>query len=170
MEIEIRPFGEIEGVLLHNLSHRLNQILSCNIHINKPLPIPKQAYDNVRKQYLADRFIEFLAGLKSDIAYILGITDVDLFTPGLNFVFGEASFSYGVAIISTFLLSNCDKPSDHILLLDRVTKEAVHEIGHLLGLSHCSNSLCVMHFSNSLMDTDFKQYFFCNNCQPRLIV
>lgn len=170
MEIEIQPIGEIDASFLSNLSHRLNQILGYDIHINKPISIPEQAYDKPRKQYLADLLIEFLASFKKDMTYMLGITNVNLFTYGLNFVFGEASFSYGVAVISTFLLSNSDKHMDNSLFLDRVTKESVHEIGHLMGLKHCPDSLCVMHFSNSLMDTDFKRYFFCNNCQPKLIV
>jgi len=37
--------------------------------------------------------------------------------------------------------------------MQRVIKEAVHELGHAFGLTHCENSKCVMHFSNSLQDT-----------------
>jgi len=32
------------------------------------------------------------------------------------------------------------------LLKDRAIKEAMHELGHVFGLEHCSNPRCVMHF------------------------
>jgi len=43
-------------------------------------------------------------------------------------------------------------------------KEAVHEVGHTLGLAHCTNSSCVMFFSNSILDTDRKKSAFCEKC------
>jgi archaemetzincin len=50
------------------------------------------------------------------------------------------------------------------LFYARAVKEAVHELAHTLGLRHCSRSSCVMHFSNSISDTDVKQRLFCNTC------
>jgi archaemetzincin len=57
---------------------------------------------------------------------------------------------------------------DSNLLGNRVVKEAVHEIGHMLGLKHCSQALCVMHFSERLPDTDRKQESFCSECDKKL--
>jgi archaemetzincin len=53
---------------------------------------------------------------------------------------------------------------------DRAVKEIVHELGHTFGLGHCPNSKCVMHFSNSLADTDLKEAYFCNMCRPKIIL
>jgi archaemetzincin len=50
------------------------------------------------------------------------------------------------------------------LVEQRAIKEAVHELGHVFGLTHCEKSRCVMHFSSSLRDTDFKHYIFCERC------
>ena len=50
-------------------------------------------------------------------------------------------------------------------LLERTLKEAVHEIGHLLGLDHHRDDPeCVMFFSKRLEDTDRKGATFCRTC------
>ena len=59
-------------------------------------------------------------------------------------------------------------PDDAALFQHRVLKEAIHELGHTLGLSHCGNRRCVMHFSNSLSDTDIKGQDLCLNCRSLL--
>jgi archaemetzincin len=37
-------------------------------------------------------------------------------------------------------------------------------LGHTLGVKHCTSSFCVMHFSNSILDTDKKQTLLCDQC------
>ncbi len=49
--------------------------------------------------------------------------------------------------------------------LERVVKEAIHELGHTYGLGHCRDARCIMYFSNSLLDTDRKGAAFCVNCR-----
>ena len=97
-----------------------------------------------------------------DIA--LGFTDSDMFVPELNFVFGLASRDGACAVVSTQRL----RGKDERLLEERLLKESVHELGHVLGLEHCDNRKCAMHFSNSLADTDIKGSEFCEKCSSRL--
>ena len=95
---------------------------------------------------------------------------MDIYASGLNFVFGEADPSSGVAVVSLWRLrqERHGLPEDKNLFRQRALKEAVHELGHIFGLSHCPDLRCVMHFSNSLADTDRKEPNFCSKCQGRL--
>ncbi len=81
---------------------------------------------------------------------------MDLTVPGLNFVFGLADPARGAAVISLARLypEFYGQPRDPRRFKERAVKEAVHELGHLLGLGHCPDPACVMSFSNSLADTD----------------
>ncbi len=89
------------------------------------------------------------------------MTDVDLYAERLNFVFGQAQIGGGTAVISLNRLSS----EDRHLFLTRALKEALHELGHATGLGHCDDERCVMHFSNTLADTDLKGPGYCQACR-----
>jgi archaemetzincin len=170
MEIELQPVGDIEPDILHRLRDRLHKTFGCPIHIKALIAIPQESFSPDRDQFLSDTFLMTLAADKKPGVYRLGITGVNLYTEELNFVFGQADSAGKVSIISLHLLrpENYGHPPDVHLLIQRAEKEAVHELGHNLGMGHCTDPSCVMHFSNSLIDTDVKNPHFCSKCQPKL--
>ncbi|MEM4717889.1 MAG: archaemetzincin family Zn-dependent metalloprotease, partial [Desulfurococcaceae archaeon] len=97
---------------------------------------------------------------------IIGIGYIDGFEHGLNFVFGEALLHNNVAVVFTKRL----KPEfygeqyNYNLYYERLVKETLHELGHLLGLEHCVNN-CVMRFSNSIVEVDEKPRYYCEKCR-----
>ena len=105
-----------------------------------------------------------LAGEHDD--HLLGIIDADLYIPILTFVFGEAQLGKRCALMSAYRLYQefYGLPTDAALLLQRCEKEAVHELGHTLGLTHCRNFECVMHYSHSVEYIDLKRSVFCPDC------
>ena len=132
-------------------------------HVEEPVQLPSAAYDAARGQFRADSLLSLLSGYRR---HVLGITHRDLFAGELNFVFGIASAA-GACLVSTARLVG---GADDALFLARLLKEAVHELGHTLGLPHCADPDCVMHFSNSLADTDRKGDAYCGACRARLHV
>ena len=168
MRIGVLAVGEVSREVPVELVKALPKIFpdtACTV-IKEPLPVPADAFVKNRNQYdssvILSRVKVFADG-NSAFHRFLGIVDVDVFASGLNYVFGEAYTPGKAALISLWRLKPGfygETASTEILVL-RALKEAVHELGHTLGLKHCSRGFCVMHFSNSVFDTDKKQSLFC---------
>jgi archaemetzincin len=171
MEIWLQPLGDVDANTLETLKSGLKVTFGCPVAINSPQSIPAEAFNRSRKQYLSDDLLELIKAGQQPDRRILGVTVANLYTEGLNFLFGQADSSSGVAVISLHALSQSyyGLPEDSGLFQERALKEAVHEIGHTFGLDHCPDGYCIMHFSNSLLDTDIKKPTFCTRCQPKLI-
>ncbi|MEM2972225.1 MAG: archaemetzincin family Zn-dependent metalloprotease [Candidatus Bathyarchaeia archaeon] len=171
MKVGILRIGQIDQYVVDRIRENLEIAFpktTCTI-IHKELPVPKETFDKTRNQYNSEAILSMVkryAEKAEALNRILGIVNIDIFVSGLNFVFGEAECPGKTALISLWRLKPefYGKPSNINLLLERSTKEAVHELGHTLGLKHCSNPFCVMYFSNSIFETDRKQSLFCNKC------
>jgi len=60
-------------------------------------------------------------------------------------------------------------PQDVDLLIDRLIKESVHEVGHTVDLTHCDDYSCAMAPSHAVEWIDLKQPTLCANCQSRAL-
>ncbi len=170
--ITLLPVGDIEGDLLPWLGRSLKKVFNTGIDRCAVMKFPRDAYNPVRDQYLAALILMWMRQCLSpgEQEKVLGITEKDLYADDLNFVFGQAEMPGQLAVISLARLH----PSfyGHVeklkIFRQRMLKEAVHELGHTWGMKHCSNPVCVMHFSLSLKDTDKKEYNFCDSCKKEL--
>ena len=156
---------------MERIEEQVKLVFHCPTAIITGLNHLANAYNAQRNQYLASKLLESLAVTgKKHNEKTIGIVEVDLYCSHLSFVFGEADFNSSTAIMSLFRLRQeyYGLPADKDLFISRACKETIHELGHTFGLQHCSNLTCVMHFSNSLADTDWKEIYFCNKCRPKL--
>ncbi len=164
-------FGDKARINIDSLQSSSSLQLSSSI---TTMP-PTYLFDKARKQWISDSLLDWLLETnKPDITTkVLAICDFDAYSDELNFVFGEAHLGGRVAAIylprlrEEFYVRKSDKNNKN-LFEQRVIKESVHELGHTFGLRHCQISKCVMHFSNSLQDTDFKDDKFCKICNKIL--
>ena len=125
-------------------------------------------YDPHRDQYFSTGLLKkMLRQLPRDTRKVLGITAVDLFIPIMKYIFGEAQVSGKGAIISLFRLrpEHYGLSPDQELYWERTAKEAIHELGHTFGLTHCRDPLCVMNSSCLIGETDCKGTELCPTCR-----
>ncbi len=167
------PLGFHDPVLLVPLdvapSQELGQLAQdlaaegITIGVAEPVELPASTYDRSRGQYRAERVLALMRELRAP--RLLGVTERDLYARGMNFVFGIADSPGRAALMSLFRLRI---GADADTARARALKEAIHELGHTAGLAHCADARCVMHFSNSLADTDAKGSELCAACRGRL--
>ena len=102
---------------------------------------------------------------------VLGVTGADLYIPILTFVFGEAQMGGPCAIVSFHRLQQqfYGLPPDPNVLMDRLVKEAVHEVGHTFDLTHCEDYSCAMAASHAVEWIDLKEPTLCSSCQARAL-
>ncbi len=163
------PLGKIQWWLLDEVATVLRQTFGKEtIHADE-MPPPREALDRERGQACSTALIEAMAR-SGPRGMILGMTDLDIFVPGLDFVFGEADPAEGVAVISIARLREefHGREADQGLLLSRTIKAAMHEMGHLYGLKHCPDPSCVMGHSGSVEEKDRKNKDFCSLCRLRI--
>lgn len=170
MKIAFQPLDNTAARTTEQLKDSIGIIFRCPIEVRADLVDLSQAYQPQRDQYLSSRLLASLSKHQAD-ERVVGVTEVDLYVPRLNYVFGEADPLSGRAIVSLCRLRQeyYGLPPDETLFLERAVKEIVHELGHTFGLGHCPNNRCVMYFSNTLADTDFKETGFCGRCHPRIV-
>ncbi len=124
-----------------------------------------------RRQHHATQLLAaLLPHLPDPTAKVLGIVPVDLFIPVLTFVFGQAQLDGPGAVVSTYRLGTefYGLPADEGMLVERVIKECVHELGHTFGLVHCEDYDCVMHSSTAVDEVDLKRSELCGQCASQL--
>ncbi len=161
--------GPVPRGLLPELGGALQRVFGAASDIGAPQVSPEHAFNKDRNQYHSTAVLRRLEAVRGRNRNhpVLGVVDLDLFVPDQPFVLGEADREARTALVSVFRLkATADRrPVAAERLLHRARVEAVHAVGHLLGLSHCSDSRCAMFLSHSAADADRKAEGLCAQCR-----
>ncbi|MGO9268750.1 MAG: archaemetzincin family Zn-dependent metalloprotease [Terriglobia bacterium] len=161
-----RNFGASLG--LNRLASAISAELRVRCEVVPTALDPAPSFHSGRQQYHStDLLARMQKHLTPSCWRVLGVTPLDLYIPILTFVFGEAQLEGGCALVSTYRLRQefYGLPSDPDLLLQRLAKEAIHELGHTLGLTHCEDYECVMAPSHAVEWIDLKSSHACRECR-----
>jgi archaemetzincin len=162
--IYIQPLGNVKQEYINYLKKSVESFFGYNCVVK-----PKQ---NLTSDILAGSKTRYEAGkiLKkyNSNENVLLITEKDIAHRKSNEfpewgIFGLGYRPGSTCVISTFRLK---KNVSKAKLLDRLKKVALHEIGHNLGLEHCTNDKnCMMtSASGTVKQVDREKKWFCSKC------
>jgi archaemetzincin len=160
--------GAVDPAILEWLRREMGDRLMATVRTLSSIPLPPESFEARRNQYYSTRILkEMLGNVPGDALKLLGVTDKDLCIPILTYVFGEAQVGGTAAIVSLARLrqEHYGLAPDPPLLLERLRKESLHELGHTFGLFHCPSRECVMYLSNTVVDVDTRGRDFCAGCR-----
>ncbi|QQG39764.1 MAG: archemetzincin [Candidatus Aenigmatarchaeota archaeon] len=163
--IRVIEIGDVPKKYMDVLTQELNR--RGYIHkfvVDRKVPLPQSAYDKYRGQYDAAALLKLARDPK-----VLLITNADLYSGNLNFVFGMTN-GKGPGIVSTARLDPAfyGNQMNFGVTSERLVKESVHEVGHMFGLKNCEDKRCAMAVAQHFSDVDEKGLDFCKQCQVML--
>jgi len=131
-----------------------NVMAQFSLKVTDPInfKIPDNIKPNLSQQYDASQLIHYIKDKMKTRA--IWVIPYDLTLPNRNFVFGSALY-YNCCVLSTSRLNELE-----------IYKEAIHEVGHVLGLKHC-NLPCIMALSKVATQISLKHQL-CDRCKEEL--
>jgi archaemetzincin len=169
--IKLISFGFFEEDFLNKMANTVKLEYPFRVNINEGHLDLSEYYDPFRRQYNGTRLLkEVDSQFSSDVDKTVGLFSVDLYIPILTYIFGQAFLKGRTGIASYYRLSNerYGMISDDNSILNRFSKEVIHELGHTFGLIHCHFPTCVMRASTYVEDIDQKSTHLCQKCRNEL--
>ena len=168
--IVISPIGDFAPGLLDPIKDEIKRIYGYPTGVVALLDDLEFAFHPGRNQYHSTPILEQLAlNAPAGAIKVLALVEVDLFIPILTHVYGEAQLGGAACIVSTLRL-NEGRSGMNVSrkYMDRIVKEAIHELGHTFNLRHCPDHSCLMHYCRDEEDVDRKSDQLCRYCKVLL--
>lgn len=157
--IQIIPLGEMPRTHLAAAAAAVRERLGCEPVVLPVVPVPPESWRSTRQQHDADALLASLFDrLALDVCRIVGVTHVDLFADGRNYVFGYAHMRDRVAVVSTHRLGS----------QANLEKAIVHELGHTFHVPHCGEDACVMRQVEQVGQLQALGSDYCSRCMDRV--
>lgn len=173
MFVRIVPLMFQNSALIDAVSEIVRQ------RFNLPVIVPDGTFDldggyDYHRNQVSSNWIlrKLLMQYPANQCRVLALTNRDLYSPVLTYVFGEAELGGRVAVVSIHRFQNelYGLSANADLVKSRLIREVVHELGHTHGLIHCHNQECVMYPSSYVEEIDMKPDSFCESCHQKLFM
>jgi archaemetzincin len=179
--IGLQPLGDYDTNQLTTVSKEIADFFKTRVLILRPITIPRSFYFASADKYSADSLIQFLSKFVNDtIVKIVGVTHTNIYTLHKYYahlnkkrsvsyeyssIFGLGYIGGNTSVVSDYRLQSNDKE----LFDNRLRKVILHELGHNLGLSHCTVDSCLMSETNGDIGKLNKTGGdYCKKCRGKL--
>lgn len=167
--VALLPYEGFDTSLLTFIQHETEQFYNCKTIRLQPQPLPSFAFYTLRNRYKADSLLQYEKNmLTNDIDAIAGLTNRDISTTSKDKpdwgVFGLGLCPGKACVISDYRLQKASKKVPQ--LKERLIKVVFHELGHNLGLPHCTNNdQCLMtDAGGTIKQVDREKKWLCDSC------
>ncbi len=175
-KIALQTLGYLPKEYKDSIASAIQQFYGFEVVQLSDKKIPESFFTNIKSpRYRADSIIEMLNKEKTDsVDYIIALTSADISItknkkPEAKYkdwgVFGYGFVGKPGCVVSTFRLNHKFKK----VMIERVQKISLHEIGHNLGLPHCESKNCFMRdAAESIKTIDGVEMNLCESCRNKI--
>lgn len=182
--VGIQPFGNIAQEEVDSVKLSIEKMYDFDVVVLNNHSMPKNAYTEIRyPRYRADTLVQWLSENKPDsIDIVIGLTNKDIsitkYKKGTKEI-KEPSWQYrdfGIYGLGRVNGTACVVSSNRLhkngsrkQFFTRLTRISCHEIGHVLGLHHCTEKECLMNDANETITTiDKSTGVLCESCWKKI--
>jgi len=171
--IHILPLGAVHTEYIEEITSAIKKFYGYDCIV---LPPAKPTQDIMAASNMRYEANKVLKKYNSN-DYLLILTEEDIAYPNEKRkekewgVFGLGNMPGTTCVVSTFRLRRTNgNLVPHELFMERLDKIVLHEIGHNLGLNHCTNDpVCMMcNTYGTIEEVDQERVWFCDRCKKQL--
>jgi archaemetzincin len=163
--IRVTPLGDVNNKHLELVKTCIEKFYGFKCILDNKEPLTKDLLAKSKTRYEANKIIAKYKSNKN----ILLVTNVDI----AHFNRVKKIKEYGIiglgyrpgttCVVSTFRIKNTTKEK----FTDRLIKVTLHEVGHNLGIPHCTfDKKCLMNDANgTVKQIDQEKIWLCDNCK-----
>jgi archaemetzincin len=167
--INIIPLGDVPLAHLNYVKQSVVDFFHYQVVINPKHSLTPDLKNSLKGRYVADNILKKFNSKRNTLI----LTNVDMVTNNKKRgvkewgVFGLGNQPGTTCVVSTFRLNRAKVKVSNEKFLERLKKVCIHEIGHNLGLKHCTSSRqCLMNDARGLISqVDMETLDFCKSCK-----
>lgn len=162
--IHIIPLGKVEEKIIEDIVRGLTDFYHKKIVVEKPVPLDTRLLATSKKRYSGDSILKRFNSSTNTVV----VTEVDIVTPkkGVTNEWGVFGLGFRPGTVCVISSSRLKKNASPKIFTERLQKVSIHEVGHNLGLDHCTKDPeCMMNAAKgTVKQVDLEKIMFCKNC------